>query len=177
MSESATKSTKQGTYEKYAPKEKAETSCYAWYHSHNKASPCLAKLCSNHEILNTEINFTNFECSWNFCASKIWSYTVWTHYRRETQGSVNHSVFIISTLLQAEHPNKSKIDQNIKSNTSQISGMHLYIQNMTGCTFHIYQTPIPVVPGPVQTPTDTVYSQCDISENNLELLIRDLESH
>jgi len=28
-SESATKSTKRGTYEKYTPKEKAETSCYA----------------------------------------------------------------------------------------------------------------------------------------------------
>jgi len=38
MSASATKSTKRGTYEKYTTKEKAETSCYAWYHSHNKAS-------------------------------------------------------------------------------------------------------------------------------------------
>jgi len=55
-SESATKSTKRGTSEKYTPKEKAETSCYALYHSHNKASPCLAKLCSNHEIFNMKIN-------------------------------------------------------------------------------------------------------------------------
>ena len=31
MSESATKSTKRGMYEKYTPKEMAETS---WYHSH-----------------------------------------------------------------------------------------------------------------------------------------------
>ena len=50
-------------YEKYIPKEKAKTSCYAWYHSHNKASPCLAKFCSDHEIFNTKIkNFANFEC-------------------------------------------------------------------------------------------------------------------
>jgi len=49
-SELATKSTKRGTYENYTPKQKAETSCYAWYHSHNKASPCLVKLCSHHEI-------------------------------------------------------------------------------------------------------------------------------
>jgi len=76
-SESATKSTKQGTYEKYTPKEKAEISCYAWYHSHNKASPCLAKLCSNHEIFNTKINnFANLECFTKFCALNIWSYTV-----------------------------------------------------------------------------------------------------
>jgi len=54
-SESATKSTKRGTHEKYTPKEKAETSCYAWYHSHNKASPCLAKLSSNHEIFITKL--------------------------------------------------------------------------------------------------------------------------
>ena len=66
-SESATKSTKRGTYEKYTPKEKAETSCYAWYHSHNKASPCLAKLCSNHEIFITKINkFANLECFTKF---------------------------------------------------------------------------------------------------------------
>ena len=49
-SESATKSTKRRTYEKYTPKEMAEASFYAWYHSHNKASPFLAKFCSNHEI-------------------------------------------------------------------------------------------------------------------------------
>jgi len=56
------KSTKRGTYEKYTPKEKAKTSCYAWYHSHNKASPSLTKLCSDHEIFNTKINnFANFE--------------------------------------------------------------------------------------------------------------------
>jgi len=55
-SELVTKSTEWGTYEKCTPKEKAETSCYAWYHSHNKASPCLAKLCSNHEIFSTKIN-------------------------------------------------------------------------------------------------------------------------
>ena len=61
----ATKSTKRGTYEKYTPKEKAETSCYAWYHSHNKASPCLAKLCSNHEIFNAKIN--------NFANSKVFT--------------------------------------------------------------------------------------------------------
>ena len=62
-SESATKSTKRVMYEKYIPKEKAKTSCYAWYHSHNKASPILAKLCSNQEIFNTKIkNFANFEC-------------------------------------------------------------------------------------------------------------------
>jgi len=54
-SDLVTKSTKRGTYEKYTPKEKTETSCYAWYHSHNKASPCLTKLCSNHEIFNTKI--------------------------------------------------------------------------------------------------------------------------
>ena len=66
-SESATKSTKRGMYEKYTPKEKARTSCYAWYHSHNKASPCLAKLCSDHEIFNTKIkNFANFECFTKF---------------------------------------------------------------------------------------------------------------
>ena len=54
-------------YEKYIPKEKAKTSCYAWYHSHNKASPSLAKLCSNHEIFNTKINnFANFECFTKF---------------------------------------------------------------------------------------------------------------
>ena len=42
-------------------------SCYAWYHSHNKASPCLAKLCSNHEIFNTKINnFANLECFTKF---------------------------------------------------------------------------------------------------------------
>ena len=42
-----------------------------------KASPCLAKLCSNHKIFNTKINnFANLECFTNFCASKIWSYTV-----------------------------------------------------------------------------------------------------
>jgi len=59
------KSTKQGKY-MYTPKEKAETSCYACYHIHNKASPCLAKLCSNHEIFNTKIayleSFTKFLC-------------------------------------------------------------------------------------------------------------------
>ena len=66
-SESATKSTKRGTYEKYTPKEKAKTNFYAWYHSHNKASPCLAKLCSDHEIFNTKIkNFANFECFTKF---------------------------------------------------------------------------------------------------------------
>ena len=68
-SKSATKSTKRGTYEKYTPKKKAETSCYACYHSHNKASPCLAiaKLCSNHEIFNTKINnFANVECFTKF---------------------------------------------------------------------------------------------------------------
>ena len=70
-SESATKSTKRGTYEKYTPKEKAKTSCYAWYHSHNKASPCLAKLCSDHEIFNTKIkNFANFECFTKFLCLK-----------------------------------------------------------------------------------------------------------
>jgi len=58
-SESATKSTKQGTYEKYTPKEKAVTSCYAWYHSHNKASPCLGKLCSDHEILTQKLIISN----------------------------------------------------------------------------------------------------------------------
>ena len=63
MSKSATKSTKRGMCEKYTPNEKAETSCYAWYHCHNKASPCLAKLCSNHEIFNMKINdFANVEC-------------------------------------------------------------------------------------------------------------------
>ena len=67
MSESATKSTKRGTYEKYTPKKKAETSCYAWYHSYNKASPCLVKLCSNHEIFNTKVNnFTHLECFTKF---------------------------------------------------------------------------------------------------------------
>jgi len=35
--------------------------------------------------------------------------------------------------------NQTKIDQNIKSNTSQVSGMHLYIQNMTGCIFNVYK--------------------------------------
>ena len=66
-SESATKSSKRGTYENYTPKEKAETSCYAWYHSHNKASPCLAKLSSNHEIFNTKINnFANLKCFTKF---------------------------------------------------------------------------------------------------------------
>jgi len=46
----------------YTPKEKAETSCYAWYHSHDKASPCLVKLCSNHKNFNTKINsFTNLD--------------------------------------------------------------------------------------------------------------------
>ena len=66
-SESATKSTKRGMYEKYTPKEKAETSCYSWYHGHNMASPCLAKLCSNHEIFNTKINnFANLECFTKF---------------------------------------------------------------------------------------------------------------
>jgi len=46
----------------YTYKEKAETSCYAWYHSHDKASLCLAKLCSNHKIFNTKINsFTNLD--------------------------------------------------------------------------------------------------------------------
>jgi len=66
-SESATKSIKRGTYEKYTPKEKAKTSCYAWYHSDNKASPCLTKLCSDHEIFNTKIKkFANFECFMTF---------------------------------------------------------------------------------------------------------------
>ena len=60
LSESATKSTKRGMYEKYTPKEKAEC-YYAWYHSHNKASPCLAKLCSSHEIFYHD-NFANLEC-------------------------------------------------------------------------------------------------------------------
>jgi len=47
---------------KYTPKEKAETSCYAWYYNHNKASPCLPKLCSNREIFSTKINnFANLE--------------------------------------------------------------------------------------------------------------------
>jgi len=63
----ATNSTKQGTYEKYTPKEKAETSCYAWYHSHNKASPYRTKLCSKHESFNTKINnFANLECFTKF---------------------------------------------------------------------------------------------------------------
>jgi len=77
-SESATKSTKQGTYEKYTPKEKAKTSCYAWYHSHNKDSPCLAKLCSNHEIFNTKIkNFENFECFMKFlCLKNLELYSI-----------------------------------------------------------------------------------------------------
>ena len=61
-SESATKLTKERM--RSTPKEKAETSCYAWYHSHNKASPCLAKLCSNHEIFIT--NFANLECFTKF---------------------------------------------------------------------------------------------------------------
>ena len=71
-SESATKSTKRGTYEKYTPKEKAETGCYAWYHSHNKASPsCLMKLCSNHENFNAKINnFANLECFTKFLCLK-----------------------------------------------------------------------------------------------------------
>ena len=103
-------------------------------------------------------------------------------YERTTEEQHRAVPIVLSSSSQRSYKqniqnNQTKIDQNIKSNTSQVSGMHLYIQNMTGCTFHIYQTPIPVVPGPVQTPTDTVYSQCDISENNLELLIRDLESH
>jgi len=52
-SESATKSTKRRTYEKYTP------------HSHNKASPapCPAKLGSNDDIFNTKINnFSILEC-------------------------------------------------------------------------------------------------------------------
>ena len=73
--------------------------------------------------------------------------------------------------------NQSKIDLNLQPNTSQVSGMHLYFQNMTGGTFSIYQTPVPAAPGPVQKPTDTVRSQHDnYLENDLELLIRDLES-
>ena len=80
MSKSTTKSTKQGTYEKYTPKEKAETSCYAWYRSHNKASPCLAKHCSNHEIFNTKINnFTNLECF--LCLENLELYSI-CHYLR-----------------------------------------------------------------------------------------------
>ena len=46
---------------------KRQTSCYAWYHSRNKASPCLTKLCSDHEIINTKINnFASFECFTKF---------------------------------------------------------------------------------------------------------------
>jgi len=44
-SESATKSTKRVTYENYTPKEKAETSCYAWL---------LCKFIVFHEILCLE---------------------------------------------------------------------------------------------------------------------------
>ena len=75
-SESATKSTKRGTYEKYTPKEKG---CYAWYHSHNKASPCLTKLCSDHENFNTKIkNFANFECFTKFlCLENLELYGIY----------------------------------------------------------------------------------------------------
>jgi len=59
--------TSDSTSEKYTPKEKAETSCYLWYYGHNKASPCLAKLCSNHKIFDTKINNSaNFECFTKF---------------------------------------------------------------------------------------------------------------
>ena len=52
--------------------------CYAWYHSHNKASPCLAKLCSDHEIFNTKIkNFANFECFTKFlCLENLELYCI-----------------------------------------------------------------------------------------------------
>ena len=76
-SESATKLTKERM--RSTPKEKAETSCYAWCHSHNKASPCLAKLCSNHEIFNTKINnFANFECLMKFlCLENLELYGIY----------------------------------------------------------------------------------------------------
>jgi len=94
---------------------------------------------------------------------------------------------VVSTILSSsshrsyeqtiQNINQSKVDLNLQPNTSQVSGMHLYFQNMTGSTFCIYQTPVPVAPGPVQKLTDTMHSQHDnYLENDLELLIRDLES-
>jgi len=65
-------------------------------------------------------------------------------YERTTEEQHRAVSIILSSSSQRSYQqniqnNQSKIDQNTKSNTSQVSGMHLYIQNMTGCTFNIYK--------------------------------------
>jgi len=67
-SESATKSTKRGTYEKYIPKEKAETSLLlCMVPQPQQGLAAITKFCSNHEIFITKINnFTNLECFTKF---------------------------------------------------------------------------------------------------------------
>ena len=100
-SESATKSTKRGTYEKYTPKEKAKTSCNAWYHSHNKASPYLAKLYSDHEIFYKKINnFANFECFTKFlCLENLELYGM-KHQGYPTLLNRNKAIRQLTNLMQ-----------------------------------------------------------------------------
>ena len=84
-SESARKSTKRGTYQKYTPKEKVEISSYTTMHStiatirHSKDRfpTTNGRDLTSHKSFTKKINiFANLECFTNFCATKIWSYTV-----------------------------------------------------------------------------------------------------
>ena len=105
-------------------------------------------------------------------------------YERTTEEQHRVVPIILSSSSQRSYQqniqnNQTKIDQNIKSNTSQVSGMHLYIQNMTGCTFNVYKHQFLFPLSCSNTNRHCVFTMwhLSLSENNLELLIRDLESH
>ena len=72
------KSTKRGMYQKYTPQEKAEIRSYAAMHGTTAAiRRGLTKFCSSHEIFTTKLIILRILIiSRNFCATKIWSYTV-----------------------------------------------------------------------------------------------------
>ena len=79
---------------------------------------------------------------------------------------------------------QANIDLNFQPNTAQVSGTHISFQSVTGCTVNIYQTPMSAAAGPgaVHKPTGTVHPPDDqlpllgLSENDLELFMKDLES-
>ena len=58
---------KRGTYEKYTPKEKAKTSCYAWYQATIRPRHASRNFAAITKFLTRKLkNFANFECFTKF---------------------------------------------------------------------------------------------------------------